>query len=158
VAARAGATHTTNLDVAKSALERGRRNYELSGIDPTAHAFLARDALDALPRLARRGELFDLIALDPPSFASTRGGVFSVERDYARLAGQALTLLAPGGTLLACTNHARLSEHDLRRMLEQAAHDQARTTVRIELCAPPPDHPAAPDRPPHLKTAWVRTG
>jgi 23S rRNA (cytosine1962-C5)-methyltransferase len=158
VAARAGAAHTTNLDVAKGALERGRRNYELSGIDPTAHAFLARDALDALPRLARRGDTFDLIALDPPSFASTQRGVFSVERDYARLAGQALALLAPGGTLLACTNHARLGEQDLRRMLEQAAAAGPRTNVRIELCGPPADHPAAPDRPPHLKTAWVRTG
>ncbi|HEX6243467.1 MAG TPA: hypothetical protein VFZ61_21285, partial [Polyangiales bacterium] len=75
-----------------------------------------------------------------------------------RLLGQALALLAAGGTLLACTNHARLSEHDLRRMLEQAAHEQARTNVRIELCGPPADHPALPDRPPHLKTAWVRTG
>jgi 23S rRNA (cytosine1962-C5)-methyltransferase len=158
VAARAGALSTSNLDVSKAALERGRHNYTLSELALAPHAFLARDVLDTLPRLARRGEQFDLIALDPPSFASTRAGTFSVERDYVGLAANALRLLAPGGTLLACTNHVRLREEDLRRMLIEAAHSAGCPGPHIELAVPPPDHPAAPHRPPHLKTAWVRTG
>jgi 23S rRNA (cytosine1962-C5)-methyltransferase len=156
VAARAGALSTSNLDVSKAALERGKRNYELSQIDLAQHTFFARDALDALPRMARRGELFDLIALDPPSFASTRAGSFSVERDYASLAAHALRLLAPGGSLLACTNHARIAEHELRRMLEQAAASVGCRAQAIERVGPPADHPAAPGRPPHLKSAWLR--
>lgn len=156
VAARAGALSTVNLDVSRAALERGKRNYQLSELDLAQHTFLARDALDALPRMARRGETFDLIALDPPSFASTRAGSFSVERDYASLAARALALLTPGGTLLACTNHARLTELELRRMLEQAARSAGCPPQALELTGPADDHPAAPGRPPHLKSAWVR--
>ena len=144
--------------MSKAALERGKRNYALSQLRGEAHAFLARDVLETLPRLARRGERFDLIVLDPPSYASTRSGRFSVERDYAELAQHALALLAPGGTLLACTNHARLSEPELQRMLESALAKVGCPTPRISLAPPPADHPPAAGKPPHLKSAWVRTG
>jgi 23S rRNA (cytosine1962-C5)-methyltransferase len=156
VAARAGAASTTNLDVAKNVLERGRRNYTLSNISAGEHLFLARDALEALPKLARRGQRYDLIALDPPSYASTRGGRFRVERDYQKLAALALAVLEPGGTLLACTNHTRMSDRDLGRALDNAAHSVGRTTRSVEFAAPPADHPVLEGRPAHLKSAWVQ--
>lgn len=155
-AARAGALSTVNVDVAKAALERGRQNYALSGIEGDAHAFWARDVLEVLPRLARREERFDLIALDPPSFASTRGKSFSVERDYARLVALTLPLIAPGGSLLACTNHARLSEQAVRHTVEEAARSVGLRTTRVDLVPPPLDHPPAEGRPAHLKSAWIR--
>jgi 23S rRNA (cytosine1962-C5)-methyltransferase len=158
VAARAGAASTSNLDVAKSVLERGKRNYALSGLGEGGegeHLFLARDALEALPKLARRGVRYDLIALDPPSYASTRGVRFSVERDYDKLVANALAVLEPGGTLLACTNHSRMTDRDLGRALENAAHSVGRRTRSLEFVAPPADHPGVEGRPAHLKSAWV---
>jgi 23S rRNA (cytosine1962-C5)-methyltransferase len=157
VAARAGALSTTNLDVSKAILERGRRNYALLGAElaPDAHRFLARDVLEALPRLARRGERFDLIALDPPSYASTAHGPFSVERDYPRLVAGALAVLEPGGVLLACTNHARLTQHELLRSIESGARSVGRRTRSVDFSPPPPDFPFDPERPAHLKSAWV---
>ena len=154
-AARAGACATINVDVAKAALERGRQNYALSGVGGEAHAFWARDVLELLPRLARRGERFELVALDPPSFASTGGKRFSVERDYERLVGLSLALLAPGGNLLACTNHARLSEREVQRTVGEAARSVGVRTTRVELVPPPLDHPPTPGRPAHLKSAWI---
>jgi 23S rRNA (cytosine1962-C5)-methyltransferase len=157
VAAYAGAASTTNIDVAKSALERGKQNYALAGLSEGAHHFFARDVLDSLPRMQRRGETFDLIALDPPSYASTKHGRFSVERDYAKLAASALALLGPGGTLLACVNHARMSERDFQSALETAIRSVGSRTSRLSFVAPPPDHPSVPGRPAHLKSAWIST-
>jgi 23S rRNA (cytosine1962-C5)-methyltransferase len=189
VAARAGAIATTNVDVSKAALERGKENYALipspsgsglpipspSGSGPlipspsgrglgrgqlrpdSEHHFLARDVLESLPRMQKRGETFDLIALDPPSYASTKHGRFSVERDYAQLAASALALLAPGGTLLACLNHARMSERDFQNALEGALRSVGPRTLRLSLVPPPPDHPPLPGSPPHLKSAWIST-
>lgn len=154
-AARAGAAETTNIDISKAVLERGKRNYALLGHTAGQHRFLARDVLDVLPRMARRGEQYDLIALDPPSFASSERGRFSVERDYARLVAAALSVLAPGGLLLACTNHAGLSERALQGRIEQGAQSVGRRTRQVEFAPPPPDFPRDPARPPHLKSAWV---
>lgn len=164
VAARAGALSTTNVDVSKTVLERGKRNYALAGVSEGEHHFLARDVLESLPRLAKRGETFDLIALDPPSYASTKNGRFSVERDYGKLAASAFSLLAPGGTLLACANHARMSERELESALQVAISGSrpvprsvGSRTLRLSFVAPPPDHPPLPGRPPHLKSAWIST-
>jgi 23S rRNA (cytosine1962-C5)-methyltransferase len=161
VAARAGARATTNVDVSKAALERGKQNYALIAAEQLApdseHHFLARDVLEALPRMHKRGERFDLIALDPPSYASTKQGRFSVERDYALLAAGALRLLNPGGTLLACANHARMTEQELALALEAARRSVGVRTLRLEFVPPPADHPQAPGRPPHLKSAWIST-
>lgn len=160
VGARGGALSTSNLDVAKSVLERGKRNYALSSIgqgnEHNEHLFLARDALEALPKLAKRGVRYDLIALDPPSYASTRGLRFSVERDYDKLVASALSVLEPGGVLLACTNHSRMTDRDLGRAIENAAHSVGRPTRSLEFVPPPADHPSLEGRPAHLKSAWVK--
>ena len=155
-AALGGARSTTNLDVAKPVLERGKHNYALAGIALEGHTFLARDALEALPRMARREERFDIVVLDPPSYASNKGRRFSVERDYAELAAHALGVLAPDGVLLACTNHQRLASADLVHAVRKGAAKAGRAVRDLSEWAPPPDHPPAGGRSPHLKSAWVR--
>lgn len=155
-AALAGARRTVNVDVSKAVLERGRRNYALSGIASEEHAFLARDVFETLPKLAKRDERFDVVVLDPPSYASTRGGRFTVERDYADLATIAIRLLAEGGTLLACVNHHKLDEGDLSRALSLAGNSAARRIRELEFVPPPADHEALAGRVPHLKSAWIR--
>jgi len=155
-AAVGGAVRTVNIDVAKSVLERGRRNYALSGLARESDLFFARDVLETLPRLARREERFDLVVLDPPSYASTKRGRFSVERDYPELVAQALRLVAEGGTMLACTNHHKLVETDLTRAVTRGALASSRRIRDLTLVSPPPDHPVLPGRAPHLKSAWIR--
>jgi 23S rRNA (cytosine1962-C5)-methyltransferase len=153
-AALGGASQTVNVDVAKQALERGKANYQQAGIDPAAHQFLARDVLETLPKLARRGERFELVVLDPPTYASTKRGRFNVEQDYAKLVCLALGVLATGGTLLACTNHQRLGDRDLERAIRKAAGEAGRGLKSLQFAAPPPDFPVPPGRAAHLKSAW----
>ena len=108
-AALAGA-RVTSLDLSKKYLEWGRRNFELNGLDPAAHDFIYGDAFDWLRRLAKKGRLFDVLVLDPPTFSQSKErGRFRVEDDYGRLVTAALPLLAPGGVMLASTNAARLA-------------------------------------------------
>jgi len=160
VAAASAAAHTVNVDVSRGALERGRRNYELTGNASDAHTFLARDVFETLPKLAKREQRFDVVILDPPSYASTRRGRFSVERDYPELATIAIRLVAEGGTLLACLNHHKLDANALRLALEKAvssAGNSASRPVRhLEFVPPPADHEPLRGRIPHLKSAWIR--
>jgi 23S rRNA (cytosine1962-C5)-methyltransferase len=117
VCAAAGGAETWSVDAAKRVLECGRENLRRNGIDPAdGHRFLVDDATKVVPRLARRGESFDLIVLDPPTFGRADGRVFRIEKDLPGLVNECFALLAPGGHLLVCANFAVWSPGDLRAL------------------------------------------
>ncbi len=154
VAAQGGAISTANMDVSKSVLERGKQNYAQAGIDVSGHRFLARDVLEELPKLRRHEERFDLVVLDPPSYASTKRGRFSVEKDFVDLVAQSLELMSDSGHLLACTNQQSLSTLSFERMLRTGCA-RANRRLQIEVVAPPADFSAPAGGDPHLKSAWL---
>jgi 23S rRNA (cytosine1962-C5)-methyltransferase len=155
-AALGGARRTVSVDVSAGALERGRQNLAGAGVREGAeHAFVADDVFSWLERTARRGERFDLLVLDPPSYSTTKRGRFVAEDDYARLAASALGLLGPGGRLLACTNHRGISRSRFRRMLFDAARVARRDVTQVKDLPDPPDYPAPPGREGYTKSLWV---
>ena len=97
-AALGGAAKVVNVDVSRRALEVARENFRENGLDPAQHGFEQADALEWLSRAAQRGERFELVVLDPPSFASAAGGAaFNVREHYGLAAERAFRVLAPGG-------------------------------------------------------------
>jgi 23S rRNA (cytosine1962-C5)-methyltransferase len=114
VAAMAGA-ETVSVDLSRRSLTRGERNFERNGLDPKAgHRFVADDALAMMPRLARRGEKFDAIILDPPTFSRNQAGAaFQVQRDFGQLVMLALEVAAPGAKILLSVNHSAMRVADL---------------------------------------------
>ena len=126
VAAAIEGAETLSVDLSKSSLHRGRRNFELNGLDPAAHRFIADDVLAVLPRLAARGELYDAIILDPPTFGrSSAKRSFRAERDYEDLIAAALACAAPGASILLSTNCTSLSVFKLRSMASRVARGKA---------------------------------
>jgi 23S rRNA (cytosine1962-C5)-methyltransferase len=121
VAAALGGAETVSVDLSKKSLDRGRENFALNGLDAAAegrHRFVADDVLEVLPRLARKGERFDAIVLDPPTFSrGNKGRKFQVEHDLEALFLAALEVAAPGARVLLSTNCTRLD----RRALESIA-------------------------------------
>ncbi len=155
-AALGGAARTVSVDASVAALERGRANMEHAGVRPLdAHTFVAEDAFAWRARSARRAERFDLVVLDPPSYSSTKRGRFVADSDYGALAAAAIELLAPGGRLLACTNHRGISPARFRRILFDAARTARRDVTQIKDLAEPADFPAVPGAGPHMKSALV---
>jgi 23S rRNA (cytosine1962-C5)-methyltransferase len=116
VAALAGAK-TMSVDLSRKSLERGRQNFALNNVPTTGHQFIAEDVFEVLPRLARKGEKFDLIVLDPPTFSrSHRGKVFKVQSNFESLLGEALEVAGPDARILLSTNCATLTERALEVM------------------------------------------
>lgn len=131
-AARAGA-ETLSLDLSKKSLDRGKANFALNDFSLESHRFIADDVFAVLPRLARRGERFDAIILDPPTFSrGAKGNVFRVERDFPRLIDLALDLAEPGAWLLLSTNSRELDVSALRAMARGR---------RMHAVPPPPEYP-----------------
>lgn len=121
VCAGSAGAETCSVDAAKRVLGTGRRNLELNGIDPTeGHRFLADDAMKVVPRLLKRGETFDLIVLDPPTFGRADGRVFRIEKDLPPLVRGCFELLEPGGWMLVSCNYAEWGAAELRKECELA--------------------------------------
>ncbi len=136
VAAVHGA-ETVSVDISKSSLARGRRNFELNTLDTANHRFVAEDVPTFLRRLAKRGETFDAIILDPPTFGRGGGGkTFRFERDFPQLLADALTVSRAGASLLLSTNCS--SWNDAR--LEAQAHHILPAGTRYECAQIQADH------------------
>jgi 23S rRNA (cytosine1962-C5)-methyltransferase len=129
-AAVGGALGTVSVDVSARALRRCGENLELNGRAGQEHRLLKADAGKWLERAVRRGDPFDFIVLDPPSFARQGGKSFSAERDYSRWAQDALRLLAPGGRLLAVMNHRGTTPGQLLSLLQAAARAARRSVTQ----------------------------
>jgi 23S rRNA (cytosine1962-C5)-methyltransferase len=151
VAALAGA-ETVSIDLSKKSLERGRANFALNHLDPGAgHRFLADDVLDVLPRLARRGEVFDAIVLDPPTFSrGNKGRRWQVGQHLEELVIAAMELAAPSARILVSTNCTTIQHADLERVARFALkfHRRAGDLHRE---AQPADFPSGHG----AKTLWV---
>ena len=152
VAAALGGALTTSVDLSRKSLDRGRENFALNGVDAEAgHRFYADDVLDLLPRLARKGEQFDAIVLDPPTFSrGNKGRRFQVEHDFEQLLLAALEVAAPQCRILLSTNCTRLT----RRSLETIARHclkLVRRPARFHTEQPLPDVPSEFS----AQTLWV---
>lgn len=102
-----GAASTSSVDLSQTYQDWTRRNLELNGLrDPRRHRLLRADVLVWLREAADRGERFDLIVLDPPSFSNSKRmqASFDIARDHYPLMARALDVLAPGGILYFSTN------------------------------------------------------
>jgi 23S rRNA (cytosine1962-C5)-methyltransferase len=157
VCAALGGARATSLDLSKKYLDWGRRNFELNGLDPSAHDFIFGDVFDWLRRLGKKGRQFDCVLLDPPTFSrSKEHGDFRAERDYGTLAASAAAVLKPGGTLFASTNAARLEPEVFLGQIRAALAGVGRRVVQEHSVPQPPDFPVSREEPAYLKTVWMR--
>ncbi len=152
VVAALGGAETVSVDLSRRSLTRGEGNFERNGLDPKAgHQFIADDVLAVLPRLARRGERFDAIILDPPTFSRNQAGAaFQVQKDFDRLVTLALEVAAPGAKILLSVNHSAMRVADL----EWAARTALKLAGRGGRFSPAPalaDLPAGQG----AKTVWL---
>jgi 23S rRNA (cytosine1962-C5)-methyltransferase len=116
-----GAAAVVNVDVGKKSLERGRLNYELNGIVPSSNEFIRADAVEYLERAVKKNNCFDMIIIDPPSFARFDGKSFSVKKDLAPLIAAAVRVLDPRGVLFVATNYSGMEPENLADMINEAA-------------------------------------
>ncbi len=152
VAGLAGA-ETVSVDLSRRSLTRGEENFQRNGLDPKSgnHRFIADDVLGVLPRLARRGDKFDAIILDPPTFSRNQAGAaFQVQRDFERLVILALEVAAPGAKILLSVNHSTMRVADLE-WAARAAMKLAGNTGRFSASTPLPDFPSGHG----AKTVWL---
>jgi 23S rRNA (cytosine1962-C5)-methyltransferase len=103
---------------------------------------LRADVPNWLERAARRGERFDYVVLDPPTYSGRAQRAFTSEQQYRALVASCLGLCSPGACLLCVTNHRGTTKQALERTLVLAASDAGRQLDDLTRLPPPLDCPA----------------
>ena len=145
-AARNGAGEVTDLDFSKPALEASERNFELNrywpGVAACRHRTIPDDAFHAMLELEKRGERFDVVIVDPPSFAKAANERKQALNSYSRLAVRAVRLLKKHGLLIFASCSSRVQADELFTAVHAAASNEGFPLRELERRAEAPDHPA----------------
>lgn len=157
-AARGGAVSVTDLDISVHALAAARRNFALNNIIPAVaqcqHELVQADAFDWLG--AHKSRQFDLIVLDPPSFAKREAERAGATRAYERLAELGISHLAGGGILVACSCSAHVTAEEFFGAVRRSAAKCAFHFREIQTTRHAPDHPATFKEAEYLKAIYLR--
>jgi 23S rRNA (cytosine1962-C5)-methyltransferase len=161
LAAAAGGARSVHLvDASPHAIESARRNFELNHGDRAVRACAVRttvgDAFEVLAALRRREERYDLVVLDPPSFASSAGAVPNALRAYARLTRAGVRVLEPGGVLVQASCSSRVTSDQLVDVVQESASHVGVDLVELRRTGQPFDHPIGFEQGGYLKALFAR--
>jgi 23S rRNA (cytosine1962-C5)-methyltransferase len=152
-AAMAGATSVLGVDTSGSAIEQARTHVELNGVADRCR-FECSDAETAL----KSGEKYQLIVLDPPALAKSRGQTAKALGMYQALNRDAMVALEPGGTLITCSCSHFVDAGAFLELLKRATRAAQRAAWLLELRGAARDHPVLLEMPEtaYLKCAVLR--
>lgn len=140
-----GAQSILSIDISGYAIDRAKENAVLNqfkNID-----FLTADVFDELKNLVNTNKKFDVVILDPPSFARSKRSVPTALKGYREINSLGLELLNAGGFLVTASCSHHVSEEDFLHTVERAAQKKKRKIQLIELHGASPDHPVLPAMP-----------
>lgn len=140
-AIRGGALSVTACDAAEGAIEAAKRNMRLNDLDPAQHTFLVQDCFELLKQFVAEGRRFDLVILDPPSFARDRQSRAAAERSYVRLNRLAIGCVRPGGLLASSSCTSQVSPDAFRQALAEAARRAGQRLLLLHDAGQAVDHP-----------------
>ena len=134
-----GAARVTSVDLAAPAIRGLERNLALSRLDPSAHESAVADAFAFFARAAEQHRRWDLVIVDPPSFAPSERARPAALAAYRKLAAAALALVEPAGrfALASCSSH--VTEADLLELVAGIRPLRARAITGAAS-----DHPVLP--------------
>ena len=118
-AAMGGASQTTSVDLAKRSRELSEAHFQANGISKDDHRFIVMDVFEYFKYAKRKDLTYDVIVLDPPSFARNKKQTFSVAKDYHKLISQSLEILNPEGIIIASTNAANVSRQKFTEQIDK---------------------------------------
>jgi 23S rRNA (cytosine1962-C5)-methyltransferase len=129
-AACAGAASVVSVDSAPEAAVDARENFSLNGLDPSKHEFVVADVFEYLAEAQNKGEQFDLIVCDPPSFARNAKHLDKAKAAYIRCNASGMRVLSPNGVYAAASCTARISPADFLNTVS-AASAKARRVFQV---------------------------
>lgn len=139
-AGMAGAASVLGVDASELAVNQARENAVLNHLEDTVK-FRCEDVFELLPELERRGELFDVVILDPPAFTKSRNSIKNAVKGYREINLRAMKLVKDGGFLATCSCSHFMDYELFTQTIGQAARNVHKRLRQVEYRTQAPDHP-----------------
>ena len=159
-AAAGGAATVHSIDLSPSAVEASTRNFahnrHNTAVASCRHTTTVGDAFEAMDTLAAAGERFDMVIVDPPSFAQRQANVAAALHAYSRLTLLALDLISDNGLLVQASCSSRVTADDFHHNIDDTAtraNVQLVDVARTDHCL---DHPIGFSQGAYLKARFAR--
>jgi len=130
-AALGGAKKTTSVDLANRSLPKTSEQFSVNGIDPLSQEIIVKDVFLFFKQAVKQKLSYDVVVVDPPSFARGKKHTFSVSKDYVKLLKEIIQITNKGGVIVASTNYAGVSFSRFREFIDKA-FKQSNTRYKIE--------------------------
>ena len=119
-AALGGAKETTSIDLAKRSLPKTKEHFTLNKIDLNQQNIIVEDLFNYFKYAVRKKITFDMVVVDPPSFARSKKHTFSANKDYVNLLKEVIQITNKNGIIVASTNAANFSMMTFRDFISRA--------------------------------------
>jgi len=159
-AARGGASEVISIDASQPALKAAERNFDHNQlnarISDCKHEIIAGDAFDILQNFGEAKQKFDLVIIDPPSFAKNQSEVEKALAAYQRLTRLGLAVMNSAGILVQASCSSRVEPELFFGAIHQAASQVGRQLTEIERTGHALDHPVGFPEGKYLKCLFAR--
>lgn len=150
-----GATTVSSLDISAQALKMAQANAALNPHEGK-HEILAIDAFKGLEQLLQQGRKYDIVVIDPPSFAKNKKEVAGALHSYQRLAALGVRLVGSGGLLVLASCTARITADLFFEAVEHTLQHSGRQVVLQEKTYHDIDHPISFPEGAYLKCGYYQ--
>lgn len=150
-----GAKQVTSVDISAPALAFAKKNVALNA-HKGSHETIAQDAFKALQEMLKSRRKFDIVVIDPPSFAKKQSEIEKAIHQYERLAKIGARLVAPKGILILASCSARVSREAFFAANEKGFALSNKRFQCIETVYHDIDHPIGFPEGAYLKAAYYK--
>ena len=119
-AAAGGASQTTSVDLANRSLSKTREQFSVNDIDPETQIIIVEDVFKYFRYAVKKELKFDMVVLDPPSFARSKKFTFSASKDYTNLLKEAIAITEKEGVIVASTNCSSFNMQRFKSFIDSA--------------------------------------
>lgn len=148
-----GAKEVVSIDISKHALALAKVNVELNKKN-APHEIFVTDAFEGMQSLIDEGRTFDIVVVDPPSFAKMSADIPGAKKSYVRLAQLAILLVRSGGMCVMASCSSRISRDEFFELVEEGFDMKARAYRFVEKTYHDIDHPISFPEGSYLKTGY----
>jgi len=152
-----GAKAVTSLDVSAQALELAKKNVALNPHNGF-HTTMAMDVFDGLNLLLRKKEYFDIVIIDPPSFAKKASEIEKAKESYKRLVNSGAKLVRKGGTLVMASCSSRILATEFFELVQEVLESQPKRVKLFFKTDHDIDHPVNFTEGAYLKCGYYKIG
>ncbi len=135
-----GADYVLGVDASQLAVNHSSESAVLNVLTEQVE-FICADVFELLPELERKGEVFDVVILDPPAFAKSRNSIKNAVKGYREINLRAMKLVKEGGYLATCSCSHFMDADLFAKTIHQAAANVHKRLRQVEFKTQAPDHP-----------------